>query len=73
MRIAGGKIVSGKVEIDGEPFEDGARVTVIATDDNGTFELTPEQEEALSAAIAEVERGDFVDGAEFLAKLGKRG
>jgi hypothetical protein len=72
MRVASGKIIGGMAVIEGSPFEDGTKVTVIAADDDGTFELGPEEEKALLAAIAEVDRGDFVDGVEFLAKLGKR-
>ena len=30
MRIATGKVVGGKVVVEGSPFEEGAQVTVIA-------------------------------------------
>lgn len=73
MRVASGKIVAGKVVIEGSPFEDGTRVTIIAADNNETFELGPEDEAALLDAIAEADRGELVDAAEVLAKLGKRG
>jgi len=72
MRVATGKIVAGKVVIDGAPFEEGASVTVIAADDLETFALGPEDEAAILAAIAEADRGEVVDGAELLAKLGTR-
>jgi hypothetical protein len=61
MRVATGKIVEGKVVIEGAPFEDGASVIVIAADDAETFELGPEDEAALLAAIAEANRGEVVD------------
>ena len=73
MRVASGKIVAGRVVIEGSPFEDGTKVTVIAAGDTETFELEPEDEAALRAAIAQADRGELVDGAEVLAKLGKRG
>jgi hypothetical protein len=69
MRIATGKVVAGKVVVDGSPFEEGAQVTVIAADDIETFELGREDEAALLAAIAEVNRGEIVDGFELVAKL----
>jgi hypothetical protein len=72
MRVATGKVVAGKVEIDGTPFEEGARVTVIGADNTETFELGPEDEAALLRAIAEANRGEVVDGAELIAKLGSR-
>ena len=73
MRVASGKAIAGKVVIDGAPFEEGASVTVIAADDAETFELGPEDEAALLAAIADANRGEVVDGVELIAKLGRRG
>jgi hypothetical protein len=72
MRIATGKVVAGKVVVDGAPFEEGASVTVIAADDTETFELGREHEAALLAAIEEANRGEVVDGVELVAKLGSR-
>jgi hypothetical protein len=72
MRIATGKVVAGKVVVDGEPFEEGARVTVIAADVTETFELGREDEAALLAAIEEANRGEVVDGVKLVAKLGSR-
>ena len=71
MRIATGKVIAGKVVIDGAPFEEGASVTVIAADAE-TFELGSEDEGAIRAAIAEANHGDVVDGADLIAKLGAR-
>lgn len=71
MRIATGRVVSGKVVVDGSPSEEGAQVTAIAADDIETFELGREDEATLLAAIAEVNRGELVDGFELVAKLAK--
>jgi hypothetical protein len=72
MRVATGKVVAGKVVLEGEPFEDGITVAVIATDDSENFELTPEQEAELIEAIAEIDGGHFVDGADLLRSLKSR-
>jgi hypothetical protein len=72
IRVASGRVVSGKVEIEDQPFEDGTTVIVIAADESETFELGPEDEAELLARIAELDRGDFVDGTEFIAKPRKR-
>jgi hypothetical protein len=72
MRIASGKVVAGKVVVDGTPFEEGASVTVIAADTTETFELGREDEATLLAAIREANGGEVVDGVELLAKLGSR-
>ena len=72
MRVATGKVVAGKVVVDGAPFEEGAEVTVIAADAVETFELGPEDEAALLAAITEANGGEVVDGVELVGKLGAR-
>lgn len=72
MRIATGKVVSGKVVIEGEPLEEGATVTVLAPDGQEPFEISEEQETALLQAIEEAERGATVAGAELLRELGSR-
>lgn len=72
MKVARGKVVSGKVVVEGEPFEEGALVTVIAPEDDERFELGLEEERELLASIAEAERGEFVDGEEVLRRLDRR-
>jgi len=69
MRVSTGKVVAGKVVVEGPPLEEGATVTILAPEDAETFELGPAEEAALLAAIAEADRGEFVEGAEVLAKL----
>ncbi len=60
MKIATGKVVDGKVVMEGEAFAEGVVVTILAGEDDETFLASPEQEAALLAAIADVERGDTV-------------
>ena len=72
MRIATGKVVSGKVEIEGEPLEEGTTVTVLAPEDGETFEVTPEQRAALLASVEEAERRNLIEGAALLRELGDR-
>ncbi len=47
-------------------------MTVLARDDDGVFDLTPEQEAELLLSIAEADRGDTVPAEEVLAKLARR-
>ena len=72
MRIATGKVISGKVVIEGEPLEEGATVTVLAPDGQEPFEIAEEQEAALLEAIDEAERGATVAGVDLLRELGGR-
>lgn len=72
MKVATGKIVGGKVVVEGVTFEEGTSVTVLARDDEGGFNLTPEEEAELLLSIAEADRGETVPAEEVLAKLARR-
>ena len=72
MKVATGKVVSGKIVVDGTPFPEGSTVTVLAPEDGEAFELSPDDEAALLAAIEEADRGDVIDGELFLRDLGGR-
>ena len=72
MKVATGKVLSGKIVVDGDPFPEGSIVTVIASEDGEAFRLGTDDEAALLASIAEAERGDVIDGAQFLRDLDRR-
>lgn len=69
MRLATGKVIGGKVILDGEAFAEGAVVTVLASEPDETFLASPEQEVALLAAIADMERGDTVSPEQLFVRL----
>jgi hypothetical protein len=50
MQMASGKVVDGRVELDGE-LPEGASVTVIAREGDETFEADPTAEKMLLEAI----------------------
>ena len=60
MKIATGRVVEGKVVLEGEPLSEGAVVTVVARDDDDTFDVSPEEGRALLEAIAQADRGQVV-------------
>ena len=72
MKIATGKVVGGKVVIDGEFLEEGESVTVLARDAENSFTLSPEDEAELLLSIAEADRGETFSAEEVLAKLARR-
>jgi len=72
MKIATGKVVGGKVVLEGVTLEEGASVTVLTRDDEGGSTLTPEEEAELLLSIAEADRGETVSAEEVLAKLAHR-
>lgn len=73
MRVTTGKVVSGKVVVEGEPLAEGVTVTVLAPEGQPTFELGPHEEAELLEAIDQVRRGEVVDGDELLNELGGDG
>lgn len=72
MKVATGTVVAGRVVVDGEPLPDGAKVTVIAREDDETFELSPAEEAEILSAIGETERGETVNPAQLLESLPRR-
>jgi hypothetical protein len=72
MKIATGKVVEGKVVVEGVTLQEGSSVTVLARDEEGGVTLTPEEEAELLLAIAEADRGETVSAEEVLAKLARR-
>jgi hypothetical protein len=56
MRIAPGKVVGGRVELDAE-LPEGASVTVLAPDADETFEVDSTTEKMLLESIADARRG----------------
>jgi hypothetical protein len=73
MRILSGKVVGGKVVVEGAVLDEGAVVTVVAREDDETFELSAEDEAALLAAIEEADRGAVVPAATLLERLRRHG
>lgn len=69
MLITTGRVRHGRIEVDTGALPEGTRVTVLAREGEESFELGPEDEAALLAAIAEAERGETVGAAEVLRKI----
>ncbi|HEV7509029.1 MAG TPA: hypothetical protein VGS07_29405 [Thermoanaerobaculia bacterium] len=69
MRVATGKVMGGKIVLEGDPWEEGTMVTVLASGDEEAVELSPEEEEELLEAIAEADAGDFISGEQVLREL----
>ena len=55
MKVIKGKVVSGKIVVEGS-LPEGTTVTVLAPEGD-VFTLTPDEESALLAAISEADRG----------------
>ena len=68
MEVTVGRVVDGKVVVDGAPLEEGATVAVVFKGDD-TFTASPTEESELVDAIAEADRGEVVDGWELLRQV----
>ena len=73
MKVATGRDVGGKVIVEGEPLTEGSVVTVVAREDDKTFEVTPEEERALLGAIAQADRGQVISWEELREQLRRFG
>jgi hypothetical protein len=71
MKLVTGKVVAGRIEVEGERLKEGSTVTVLAQEDDGRFELTAEQEAELARRIQSAESGKFVDGDELLGDISR--
>ena len=60
MWIASGKVVDGRVEVEGEPLPEGAEVTVLVREGEETFELDAELEAELLESLAQADRGEVI-------------
>ena len=71
MQVATGTVVNGKIVVEGVPLREGSLVTVVARGADEGFTLSPEQEDELLAAMAEIDRGEYVSLDELLQSLPK--
>jgi len=72
MRVASGKIVHGKVQLQEADFPEGASVTVLFPEEGETFEADAETEKMLLESIAQCERGQTLPFDAVLARLRRR-
>lgn len=72
MRVAWGKVVHGKVQLQDAQFPEGASVTVLFPEDGETFEADPETEKMLLESIAQCEQGQTVPFDAVLMRLRRR-
>ena len=69
MKVITGKVVAGKIVVEGEPLEEGSTVTVLAPEQDETFVLDLDAEAALLAALAEADRNEVIAAEELLSRL----
>ncbi len=73
MRIAIGKVISGKVVLDGSVIADGTNVYVLTRDAAEVPALSADELAELEAGIAEADLGDMISGDDFFKHLRRHG
>jgi hypothetical protein len=73
MQVTTGTVVGGKVVIEGVHLSEGSVVAVLSREPGEPFTLSPEDEDELLAALAEIERGEFISADAVLESLRKFG
>jgi hypothetical protein len=68
MEVTTGRVVGGKVVVEGDALREGAMVTVLL-DDQDDLALTAEQEAQLLRSVQQADRGQVVDGWELLREI----
>lgn len=69
MKILSGTVLDGRIVVEGEPLQEGKRVTILAPEGNETFEVTPEEKRLLLVSMAQAARGELVDATDLLREL----
>jgi len=72
MRVASGRIIDGRVELEDARLPEGASVTVLMPEGEQTFEADAETERMLLESIAQCERGQTVPLAKVIEELRSR-
>lgn len=71
MGIVTGKVVGGKVLVDGMTLPEGATVTVVTRESSQGVRLTAEEEARLLEAVAEADRGETISAEELFDRLNR--
>ena len=69
MLITTGKVHSGRIELADNILPEGSKVTILAHEDDEAFQLPPDDEVKLLAAIEEAELGESIDASDLLNGL----
>jgi len=73
MQVATGKVIAGKVVVEGLQLAEGEVVAVLTREPAAAVELTTEEEADLLEAIAEADRGETITPEELFSRLRRAG
>lgn len=73
MQVTTGTVVDGKIVLEGVSLSEGSVVAIVARGADEGFSLTRAEEDELLAAMAEIERGEYVTLEDLLQSLPRSG
>ena len=73
MQVATGKVIDGKVVVDGVVLPEGTVVTIFAKDAETVVRLSPSLQSELEEALDEADREEGVSAEALLDRLSKYG
>ena len=69
MAVYSGKVVNGMVLVKGALLPEGTKVTILVSEDEEPFDLSPDMIAELEESIAQIERGEYVTWEELREEL----
>lgn len=69
VKIATGTVTRGAIVVEGQPFSEGEKVTVLSHGDGEPFRVSPDEKRLLLESMAQADRGEFVDADDLLTEL----
>jgi len=69
MKVVTSKVVDGGLDLPAGTLQDGETVTLVVHDDEASFSLTEEERSMLAESMAQVQRGEWLDGRQLLDEL----
>lgn len=69
MKIATGTVTDGAIVVEGQPFNEGEKVTVLGYEAGEPFRVSSEEKRMLLESLAQADRGELIDAGELLAEL----
>ena len=71
MQLTTGIVVGGKIVVEGDPLPEGTVVTILARDNEETFDVPVELEADLMESIAQADRGETISADEVIERLSR--
>jgi hypothetical protein len=69
MRITTGRVIEGKIVVEGDPLDEGSVVTVLASEGEETFDLPSGEEAEILLSIGEADRSETISAEDLLTSL----